>query len=135
MEPLTDIFQRSPEGEWTGSGARLWSFAVSLTVRVQWCQYPSETVCGNLPGSKLVSLRLIVTFSQIATDFAYVRWLRNRKGIEEQTTTWDKTVVDRKADLENWQIFFSLLQGVLLFLGIRDARQRTTDGLHRGVRN
>jgi len=38
----------------------------------------------------------------ITADFAYVRWLGSRKGIEEQTTTWDKTVVDRKSDLENW---------------------------------
>jgi uncharacterized protein YecE (DUF72 family) len=41
-------------------------------------------------------------FDLITSDFAYVRWLGNRKGIEEQTVTWDKIVVDRKADLENW---------------------------------
>jgi uncharacterized protein YecE (DUF72 family) len=38
----------------------------------------------------------------VTADFAYVRWLGNRKGIEEVTTTWDKTVVERKSDLENW---------------------------------
>jgi len=38
----------------------------------------------------------------ITTDFAYVRWLGDRKGIEERTTTWDKTVVEREHDLRNW---------------------------------
>ena len=38
----------------------------------------------------------------ITADFIYVRWLGNRKGIEEQTTTWDKTVIDRQADLKTW---------------------------------
>jgi uncharacterized protein YecE (DUF72 family) len=41
-------------------------------------------------------------FDLVTADFAYVRWLGDRKGIEKQTTTWDKVVVDRKADLENW---------------------------------
>jgi len=38
----------------------------------------------------------------ITADFAYVRWLGDRKAIEEQTTTWDKIIVDRKSDLKNW---------------------------------
>ncbi len=41
-------------------------------------------------------------FDPITADFAYVRWLGDRKGIEKITTTWDKTVVDRRADLANW---------------------------------
>jgi uncharacterized protein YecE (DUF72 family) len=41
-------------------------------------------------------------FDLITSDFAYVRWLGDRKGIEKQTTTWDKTVVDRTSDLKNW---------------------------------
>jgi uncharacterized protein YecE (DUF72 family) len=41
-------------------------------------------------------------FDLITADFAYVRWLGDRKGIEEQTKTWDKTVVDRTCDLKNW---------------------------------
>jgi uncharacterized protein YecE (DUF72 family) len=38
----------------------------------------------------------------VTTDFTYVRWLGDRKGIEEQTKTWDKTIVNRKPDLEIW---------------------------------
>ena len=38
----------------------------------------------------------------VTADFAYVRWLGDRKGIEKQTTTWDKTVVDRTSDMKNW---------------------------------
>ena len=30
----------------------------------------------------------------VTADFAYVRWLGDLKGIEKQTTTWDKTIID-----------------------------------------
>ncbi len=50
------------------------------------------------------------SFDLITADFAYVRWLRDRKGIEKQTTTWDKTVIDRTSDLKNWvEVFKSLV--------------------------
>jgi uncharacterized protein YecE (DUF72 family) len=38
----------------------------------------------------------------ITADFAYVRWLGDRKGIEEETKTWDKVIVDRHVDLLEW---------------------------------
>jgi uncharacterized protein YecE (DUF72 family) len=38
----------------------------------------------------------------VTADFAYVRWLGDRKGIEETTITWDKTIIDRQADMKNW---------------------------------
>jgi uncharacterized protein YecE (DUF72 family) len=38
----------------------------------------------------------------ITSDFAYVRWLGNRKQIETMTMSWDKTVVDRTDDLRHW---------------------------------
>ena len=41
-------------------------------------------------------------FDSITADFTYVRWLGDRKGIEEQTKTWDQTIVDRTADLQDW---------------------------------
>lgn len=41
-------------------------------------------------------------FDPITADFTYVRWLGDRKGIEKETKTWDKTIVDRKADLIEW---------------------------------
>jgi hypothetical protein len=31
-----------------------------------------------------------------------VRWLGDRKGIEAETKTWDKVIVDRRSDLKNW---------------------------------
>jgi len=45
-------------------------------------------------------------FDLITAYFAYVRWLGDRKGIEEQTKTWDKTIVDRRKDLANWVELF-----------------------------
>ena len=41
-------------------------------------------------------------FDLITADFTYVRWLGDRKGIEKVTKTWDKIVVDRRADLKGW---------------------------------
>jgi len=41
-------------------------------------------------------------FDMITADFTYVRWLGDRKGIEEKTTTWDKVIVDRRSDLFEW---------------------------------
>ena len=38
----------------------------------------------------------------ITSDFAYIRWLGNRKQIETMTTIWDKTIVDRTDDLTHW---------------------------------
>jgi uncharacterized protein YecE (DUF72 family) len=36
------------------------------------------------------------------TDFAYLRFLGDRHGIEKRTTTWDKVIVDRTAEMERW---------------------------------
>jgi len=38
----------------------------------------------------------------ITADFTYIRWLGDRKAIEESTKLWDKTIVDRTSDLEQW---------------------------------
>ncbi len=38
----------------------------------------------------------------IAADYTYVRRLGDRKAIEEQTTSWDKTIADRKGKLKKW---------------------------------
>ena len=46
------------------------------------------------------------SFDLITASFIYVRWLGDRKGIEEVTKTWDKTVVDRREDLTNWVELF-----------------------------
>ena len=38
----------------------------------------------------------------LTADFAYLRWLGDRKAIEEHTKTWDKTIVDRHSELSEW---------------------------------
>ena len=38
----------------------------------------------------------------VTADFAYIRWLGDRKGIEERTKSWDKTIVDRTEELDEW---------------------------------
>jgi uncharacterized protein YecE (DUF72 family) len=42
----------------------------------------------------------------ITSDFTYVRWLGDRKGIEELTRTWDKIIVDKRDDLMKWAEVF-----------------------------
>jgi uncharacterized protein YecE (DUF72 family) len=41
-------------------------------------------------------------FDPVTADFVYIRWLGDRKGIEKQTKTWDKIIVDRSAELRDW---------------------------------
>jgi uncharacterized protein YecE (DUF72 family) len=38
----------------------------------------------------------------VTGSFVYMRWLGDRKGIESVTTTWRESVIDRRADLEQW---------------------------------
>jgi uncharacterized protein YecE (DUF72 family) len=56
-------------------------------------------------------------FDPITADWTYIRWLGDRKGIEKQTTTWDKTVVDRTAELGSWVDFCYQIRkrGVLIY--------------------
>jgi uncharacterized protein YecE (DUF72 family) len=41
-------------------------------------------------------------FDPITAGFTYVRWLGDRKGIEQQTKVWDKIIVDRRVELSEW---------------------------------
>lgn len=38
----------------------------------------------------------------VTADFAYIRWLGDRKGIEEATKHWDKVIVNREREMETW---------------------------------
>jgi ubiquinone/menaquinone biosynthesis C-methylase UbiE len=45
---------------------------------------------------------LFEKFDPITSDFCYVRWLGNRREIEEQTVVWDKTIIDREVEISEW---------------------------------
>jgi uncharacterized protein YecE (DUF72 family) len=45
---------------------------------------------------------LLAKWDPITTDFTYIRWLGDRKAIEEHTKVWDKTIIDRRRELEQW---------------------------------
>jgi uncharacterized protein YecE (DUF72 family) len=53
----------------------------------------------------------------VTADFTYVRWLGDRKGIEQITKTWEKIIVDRKADLRSWVDYLRPIKkrGVTIF--------------------
>ncbi|HLJ24381.1 MAG TPA: DUF72 domain-containing protein [Candidatus Acidoferrales bacterium] len=51
-----------------------------------------------MPGPKQVFERL----DPITADFTYVRWLGDRKAIEEKTKIWNKIILDRTSDLRDW---------------------------------
>lgn len=38
----------------------------------------------------------------ITAEFTYIRWLGDRKGIEEKTKHWDQVIVDREPEMEVW---------------------------------
>ena len=56
-------------------------------------------------------------FDPITADWTYIRWLGDRKAIEQQTMIWDKTVVDRSAELSSWVDFCYqvIKRGVLIY--------------------
>ena len=60
---------------------------------------------------------LFQKFDPITTDWTYIRWLGDRKGIERVTTTWDKTVIDRTSEMSGWVdvCYETVRQGVKVF--------------------
>lgn len=38
----------------------------------------------------------------ITADFTFVRWIGDRKGIEERTKVWNRTIIDRTEELREW---------------------------------
>jgi uncharacterized protein YecE (DUF72 family) len=38
----------------------------------------------------------------VTADCTYIRWLGDRSGMEQITKTWNRTVVDRSAELAEW---------------------------------
>jgi uncharacterized protein YecE (DUF72 family) len=46
--------------------------------------------------------QLFDLFDPITADFTYIRWLGDRKGIEQRTKTWDVVIVDRTHELAEW---------------------------------
>jgi uncharacterized protein YecE (DUF72 family) len=45
---------------------------------------------------------LFETGDPITAGFAFVRWIGDRKGIEERTKVWNQTIIDRTEDLHEW---------------------------------
>jgi uncharacterized protein YecE (DUF72 family) len=38
----------------------------------------------------------------VTAGFSYIRWIGDRKGVEEQTTRWDRVIVDREHEMDEW---------------------------------
>jgi uncharacterized protein YecE (DUF72 family) len=47
-------------------------------------------------------LPAVMPFDYLTADFAYIRLLGDRKGIENQTKVWDKVIVNRSKELHSW---------------------------------
>ena len=58
-------------------------------------------------------------FDPITADFTYIPWLGDRKGIEQQTRTWNKIIVDRRPELSEWAkvCYQTVRRGVSVFAG------------------
>ena len=46
--------------------------------------------------------QLFTNADPLTGPFAYIRWLGDRKAIEERTKSWDKTIIDRRTELSEW---------------------------------
>ena len=53
------------------------------------------------PWMPLIS-QLVEKLDVVTTDFTYIRWLGDRKGIEEKTQHWDRILVNREREMEMW---------------------------------
>jgi uncharacterized protein YecE (DUF72 family) len=47
----------------------------------------------------------------VTTDFAYIRWLGDRRAMEAITQKWDRLVVDRTQDTKTWATVVHQLLG------------------------
>ena len=45
---------------------------------------------------------LFETGNPITANFTFVRWIGDRKGIEEKTKVWNRTLLDRTEDMTEW---------------------------------
>lgn len=46
--------------------------------------------------------QLVKKLDPVTADFTYVRWLGDRKGIEEKTQHWNQVIVNREREMETW---------------------------------
>jgi uncharacterized protein YecE (DUF72 family) len=53
---------------------------------------------------------LFEKYDPVTADFTYIRWLGDRKGIEKITKVWDKTIIDRTSDLQEWVKYCQKIQ-------------------------
>ena len=50
----------------------------------------------------LLDLLWMPKLDVLTTDWTYVRFIGDRKGIEKKTETWEKIIVDRTKEMEEW---------------------------------
>jgi|HubBroStandDraft_6_1064221.scaffolds.fasta_scaffold18086_5 uncharacterized protein YecE (DUF72 family) len=60
---------------------------------------------------------LFQNYNPVTVDFTYIRWLGDRKEIERLTKVWDKTIVDRTSELQEWTTYCQKIQkrGVTIY--------------------
>ena len=50
----------------------------------------------------LLDLLWMPKIDVLTTDWTYVRFIGDRKGIEKKTETWEKLIIDRSREMEEW---------------------------------
>ena len=84
-------------------------YAVEIRNR-KWLGQPLiDLLCKNEVALALVDQVWMPTITQLAekldvltTDFTYIRWIGDRKGIEKKTKNWDKIIVGRESETRIW---------------------------------
>jgi uncharacterized protein YecE (DUF72 family) len=67
----------------------------------------------------MTSVRQLMSKHDLVTaDFAYIRWLGDRKGIEEKTQHWNQIIIDRENEMQTWvPVIRQLLQRGIQVMG------------------
>jgi uncharacterized protein YecE (DUF72 family) len=60
---------------------------------------------------------LFEKYDPVTADFTYIRWLGDRKGIEALTRVWNKTIIDRTSEMQEWVKYCRQIQrrGVTIY--------------------
>jgi uncharacterized protein YecE (DUF72 family) len=100
LERLAPYFDRLP---------RAHRYAVEVRNRNWLAQPLLDLLRKHGVALALVDQVWMPTISQLAekldvltADFTYIRWIGDRKGIEKQTKTWDKIIVNRERETQTW---------------------------------
>ncbi len=93
FERLEDFLKGLPKG---------YRFAVEVRHKGWLTERFYDLLRGRGVVLTLLDLLWMPRLDLLTSDWAYVRFIGDRKGIEAKTTTWDRVIVDRSKEMAEW---------------------------------